>query len=147
MGRIVLNWIFSVISGSIIGGVLFGKTDNGAVILISIVLAGLSSIPLVVTEIIACVVLRKKMNERFDFMRFSIVKYVVVFITLLVVQIASSNEFGSSLEDSYPSLLVFGLWGVPGLIFHFVFLRPGLINYQSPIAKKVINQDVLDGEL
>lgn len=147
MGRIFLNWVMSVLAGGIIAGILTGAAKAGGIALICIIMAGMSSSPLLIVELISCYTIRKRDSEYFNFNLFSLIKYSGVLLTLIVVQVTLGSGYAHSLEGSFPSLAIFLIWGLPGLVLHFLFLRPGLISTTRDRLKKEDDSSIVDKNL
>ena len=94
MKRVFLAWLFSLLIGSFLFGVIAAFEDNRieiapAVALISLVLSAVYSLPLLITELIASNLILKKSR---NFSKFSTIKYFVAGLTVMIFILGTSIQ-------------------------------------------------------
>jgi hypothetical protein len=114
MGYIFINWIITVILGSLLAPLILAGFDP-QIILICLLVAGLFTLPLITIELISWGILKHQKHPK-SWMWYTIIKYIAASLTVLSLELDVFGFKGAALP-------VLGFWGIPGLLMHFLFLR------------------------
>lgn len=144
MKRVFLAWLFSLLIGSFLFGVIAAFEDNRieiapAVALISLVLSAVNSIPLLITELIASNLILKQSR---NFSKFSTIKYFVAGLTVLVFILGTSSQKNEDLLFRIGGFLIAICYGIPGYIIHVKYIKPIFFRDNKSVSKE--NEDLLD---
>lgn len=122
MKYILFTWILSVLVGSIIGPLVVAGSikEIWGTIFLCLIISGLWSLPLIITEVITWELIKRQLNFN-SWVRYSWIKYCVAILTVIAVGFESLSGFKWAM-----SLLVCAFYGVPGLLLHVFYLRKKL---------------------
>ncbi len=129
MGHIFINWMITVMIGSIVAPIFLAGLDP-QIVFICLMVSALWSIPLIVIELTTWAVLKNKKHPH-SWRWYSIIKYITAILTVVSLEMDFSDFQGAALP-------VLGFWGVPGLLMHFSFLRIRLNKEISAPIEKVV---------
>ena len=114
MGYIFINWIITVIIGSLLGPLFLAGFDP-QIILICMLVSGLFTLPLIAIEMTTWGILKHQKHPK-SWKWYTIIKYIAATLTVLSLEMDFFGFKGAALP-------VLGFWGIPGLLMHFLFLR------------------------
>lgn len=144
MKRVFLAWLFTLLIGSFLFGVIATFDDNRieiapAVALISFVLSAVNSIPLLITELIASNLILKQSR---NFNKYSTIKYFVAGLTVLIFILGTSSQKNEDLLFRIGGFLIAICYGIPGYILHIKYIKP--IFFKENKSVSISNEDLLD---
>lgn len=119
MLKIFLSWLYSLLIGSLVLAILFSGVSGLPIAIICLIVASIWSLPMFLIEL-TCWSLVLNYPFRKAWIYFSVVKYVVAALTLLILGLYSDGM------GDYMPLRVGIAYGIPGALLHFIYLRAGL---------------------
>lgn len=146
MNRVFLAWLFSILIGSFLFGVI-ATFENGkieiasglGVVLISFILSALNSIPLLLTELITSNLILKQSKS---FSKYSTIKYFVAGITVMIFILGTSTQKNEDLLFRMGGFLIAICYGIPGYILHIKYIKPIFFKENKSVSND--NEDLLD---
>jgi hypothetical protein len=144
MKRVFLAWLFTLLIGSFLFGIIAAFEDERieiapGVALISFVLSALNSIPLLITELIASNLILKQSR---NFSKFSTIKYFVAGLTVMIFILGTSSQKNEDLLFRIGGFLIAICYGIPGYILHIKYIKP--IFFKENKSVSIENEDLLD---
>lgn len=144
MNRVFLAWLFSLLIGSFLFGIISFLINQRIdelflIAVISFILSALSSSPLLITELIVAGI--QKNNQK-SFQKYELVKYTVATITILIIFFGTFLQTDEDAVIRFGSFLIGFCYGIPGYILHIKYIKPAL--FKDKNSSKNNNEDLLD---
>ncbi|MFN6074412.1 MAG: hypothetical protein ACK46Y_02520 [Fluviicola sp.] len=146
MKRVFLAWLFTLLIGSFLFGVIATFENErieisigAGIVLISFILSAVNSIPLLITELIASNLILKQSR---NFSKFSTIKYFVAGLTVMIFILGTSSQKNEDLLFRIGGFLIAICYGIPGYILHIKYIKP--IFFKENKSVSIENEDLLD---
>jgi hypothetical protein len=144
MQRVFLAWLFSLLIGSFAFGIIGFFVENkgigvfALVGIFSLVLGAITSLPLLIIELIAASIVLKKSK---NFNIYSNAKYFAAGLTVIIFILGTSSQKNEDFIFRVGGFLIALCYGIPGYIFHVKYIKP-VFSRNEPV--KFENEDLLD---
>lgn len=145
MKRVFLAWLFSLLIGSFLLGllsVLITSNKIGESILVvffAFFLSLLSALPLLITELVSAEI---QQNKEKSFKKYELAKYIVASITLLIIFFGTFIQTNEDDVFRFGSFIISFCYGIPGYILHIKYIKPAL--FKDKHSSNNNNEDLLD---
>jgi hypothetical protein len=126
MNRVFFAWLFSILLGgfnlSLLSLIYGFRIDEAFVaFIVSFFYSIVFALPLLITETYLA---DKLVKSTRNFKKYTIIKYSVAFIILLIVFFVSIYKFSEYKNFEYAVFVISFCYGIPGYILHVKYLKP-----------------------
>ena len=144
MNRVFFAWLFSILLGGFnlsLLSLIYGFRIDEAFIafIVSFFYSLVFALPLLITETYLA---DKLVKSTGNFKKYTVIKYLVDFIILLIVFFISIYKFSEYKNFEYAVFVIGFCYGIPGYILHIKYIKPVLFN--DNYSSQVKNEDLLD---